>query len=334
LAPTIVDLFIFETKQFAYQYLLVNHNMLLRTSIQRTSTPLATAQRNIMSYGGRRNHDPWNDSYRSHYGGGYGGGKSHGNSYGGSGSNDARDYYYNDRGDNYAVPKQERSEYSDPGSSSYYQPQRREYHSGSGARRTWSPSRPNSRSPDFGSSDYGGGAGASSGFARRSSPTYSSPPHRPWGAGGAARRARKEHFVPHLPPAAYIELSREEPTTTPEPSPKLLVLDLNGALLYRSENKSAAGRVSYPRPFLHNFLAYLMTPEPSGEASPYEVLVWSSAQPQNVRVMVETTFGPWCDGQWGEKPKLEHNEKRLLDVWARDKMNLGGDYRASRSRHR
>jgi hypothetical protein len=108
------------------------------------------------------------------------------------------------------------------------------------------------------------------------------------------------------------------------------VLDLNGALLYRTARTGAGPgkqRNSYARPFLHNFLAYLLTAEPNGEASPYEVLVWSSAQPHNVRGMVEMTFGKWSEGVWDEKPVLPVNEKRLLDVWARDKMDLGHDYR-------
>lgn len=164
------------------------------------------------------------------------------------------------------------------------------------------------------------------------SPTYPSSPPR-WTprsphqkSSEYARKSRKGEFIPHLPPDDYIKLSSEPVVPSSQPTPKLLVLDLNGALVYRSKG-TGPNRRSYPRPFLHNFLAYLMAAEPNGAPSPWDVLVWSSAQPHNVRAMVETTFGPWCDGQWNKRPALPEGEKRLLDVWARDKMNLSvGDY--------
>lgn len=132
--------------------------------------------------------------------------------------------------------------------------------------------------------------------------------------------------------------------------PKLLVLDLNGALVYRSASGMAKTRRAYPRPFLHNFLEYLFGPDADGRA--WEVFVWSSAQPHNVRKMVETTFGPeYSRGVWDQPERTASNEAKeqegeevqmtgdgkqvkdsghLLGVWARDKMSLGENYCGSR----
>ncbi|TXT12149.1 uncharacterized protein COLE_02559 [Cutaneotrichosporon oleaginosum] len=115
-----------------------------------------------------------------------------------------------------------------------------------------------------------------------------------------------------LPPRREYILYSCEPLHSPEvPVPKLLVLDLNGALVYRTE-RGGSPRVAYPRPFLANFLSYVFGNDPDGRG--YEVLVWSSAQPHNVRNMVESTF----------EPSL-YKGSRLLDVWARDKMGLSAN---------
>lgn len=66
---------------------------------------------------------------------------------------------------------------------------------------------------------------------------------------------------------------------------------------------------------------------------PWEAFVWSSAQPHNVRKMVETTFGEkWVQGVWSEEGVIEQDERRrrgegrLLGVWARDKMRLSEEH--------
>ncbi|WVR04065.1 hypothetical protein IAU60_001064 [Kwoniella sp. DSM 27419] len=149
---------------------------------------------------------------------------------------------------------------------------------------------------------------------------------------------RRRDFTPtppplQLPSAEYIKLSQPSAITKNDHVvPKLLVLDLNGALVYR--NRGADLRKSYPRPYLQCFLEYLFLPDPSSPGPhPWEVFVWSSAQPHNVRGMVEGTFGPrWIEGIWEEetvrgREAREGGEGRLLGVWARDKMGLAaGDY--------
>ena len=153
---------------------------------------------------------------------------------------------------------------------------------------------------------------------------------------GRTRSKKKGNFRPHLPPAEYIALSQPSVITSDEPpkvGPKLLVLDLNGALIYRSGSRGTE-RSIYPRPYLGNFLEYLFSPSgKEGEPRAYEVFVWSSAQPHNVRAMVENGFGQkWIEGVYdqeeqGGAERREKGEGRLMGVWARDKMDLNSsDY--------
>ncbi|KIY72494.1 hypothetical protein CYLTODRAFT_486329 [Cylindrobasidium torrendii FP15055 ss-10] len=87
-------------------------------------------------------------------------------------------------------------------------------------------------------------------------------------------------------------------------SRKLIVLDLNGALLHRT--KSSKGiRL---RPHLDLFVAFIFHPTTRDWL---DAMVWSSAQPQNVSRMVSSAFGK--------------HETALLDVWTRDKMDLTPD---------
>ncbi|KAK0213182.1 HAD-like domain-containing protein [Desarmillaria ectypa] len=84
---------------------------------------------------------------------------------------------------------------------------------------------------------------------------------------------------------------------------KLLVLDLNGALLFRPKHRKT--RTCYPRPHLSSFISYLFHPS---TRQWLDTMVWSSAQPKNVGWMVERAFG-----QYVNKLKL---------VWTRDQMGL------------
>jgi hypothetical protein len=154
-----------------------------------------------------------------------------------------------------------------------------------------------------------------------------------------------------LPSQEYIEISHPSRAYADntqqagnQPSTKLLVFDLNGALVYRSATKT-----SNRRPYLSNLLAYVFTAEPpiipdqsqdmTGSVPPraLEAFVWSSAQPQNVRLMVDKAFGStWTQDVWGERAgklgvqeereaRRMRGEGRLLGVWARDKMRLPAD---------
>jgi hypothetical protein len=134
-----------------------------------------------------------------------------------------------------------------------------------------------------------------------------------------------------LPDKEYMELSApfishedEEPGTL---ASKLLVLDLNGTLIYRNKTGSG-GRTSYARPYLGCFFKYIFRTLPDeNQPRPWEVFVWSSAQPHNVRAMLESTFDPaHIDGLWEKElatGSMDMGEKgKVLGVWARDKMGL------------
>ncbi|WWD16750.1 hypothetical protein CI109_101181 [Kwoniella shandongensis] len=135
-----------------------------------------------------------------------------------------------------------------------------------------------------------------------------------------------------LPPPQYLDLSRPSNLIQRDTDiPKLLVLDLNGALVYRTRGTGDSRR-PHPRPYLSCFLQYLFLPEREG-LRPWEVFVWSSAQPHNVRAMVEGAFGQrWIGGIWEPETRegkegLKRGEGRLTGVWARDKMGLNAsDY--------
>ncbi|WVQ73857.1 hypothetical protein IAR50_003438 [Cryptococcus sp. DSM 104548] len=151
------------------------------------------------------------------------------------------------------------------------------------------------------------------------------------------RRVKSEPPMVKLPPDDYLQFAKPTPENkdsliSDDIVPKLLVLDLNGALIYR---RRSSGATPLPRPYLACFLEYLFLPEPKQNDSPrpWEVFVWSSAQPHNVRAMVEACFGQrWIEGVWEDQPEekadaMEAGEGRLIGVWARDKMGLSGlDY--------
>ncbi|KAI4263445.1 MAG: hypothetical protein L6R42_001406 [Xanthoria sp. 1 TBL-2021] len=100
-----------------------------------------------------------------------------------------------------------------------------------------------------------------------------------------------------VPVASYLAQSAIANTKRPTPQPLLLVLDLNGTLLYRPKASSAYR----PRASLESFLSHCI--------SNYKVLIWSSATPQNVTRICSRIFTP-------EQRKL------LLGEWARDTLDL------------
>ncbi|KAL8791403.1 MAG: hypothetical protein Q9213_000019 [Squamulea squamosa] len=100
-----------------------------------------------------------------------------------------------------------------------------------------------------------------------------------------------------VPQAAYLAQSAIATTKRPNPQPLLVVLDLNGTLLYRPKASS-----SYqPRPSLSSFLSHVI--------SNYKVLIWSSAKPQNVTGICSQIF-------------TKAQRKLLLGEWARDTLDL------------
>ncbi|KAL8847409.1 MAG: hypothetical protein Q9221_007555 [Calogaya cf. arnoldii] len=100
-----------------------------------------------------------------------------------------------------------------------------------------------------------------------------------------------------IPLASYLAQTATTTTKRSTAQPLLLVLDLNGTLLYRPKASSAYR----PRPSLESFLSHCV--------SNYKVLVWSSATPQNVTGICSRIF-------------TSKQRKLLLGEWGRDTLNL------------
>jgi len=124
----------------------------------------------------------------------------------------------------------------------------------------------------------------------------------PWGR-------RPHDYVPKLsgnsaplpapvPTKDYLAKSLLKPQALPKAPKQLLVLDLNGTLVYR--RKSDITRPVH-RPELDNFLGYIFTH--------FSVMVWTSAQPENAQRMVNRIF-------------TKEQKDKLLAVWARDTLQL------------
>lgn len=159
------------------------------------------------------------------------------------------------------------------------------------------------------------------------------------------------------PSEEYLNLASAAPNAYWTPSPpshatqrrKLLVLDLNGALLVRSARTEAhvplMQRKVFPRPFLHTFLDYLLaafgpkktrkTPAEPQRMRAYEVCIWSSAQPRSIDEMVGAAFLGWgrsvrlaqgtreqVEAQIRAAPVPEKRIGRVLGVWSRAQMGL------------
>ncbi|KAL0955369.1 hypothetical protein HGRIS_001618 [Hohenbuehelia grisea] len=124
------------------------------------------------------------------------------------------------------------------------------------------------------------------------------------------------------PKPEYLAIAsrKSEMTDNPTAHRKLLILDLNGTLVFRaphpgrSHAKPTGPRIrpSYPRPYMPSFVEYLLHPK---TRSWLDVMIWSSAQPASVNDMVRRCFG--------------ERTKELALVWSRDKLGLTADqYRA------
>ncbi|KAI0052785.1 hypothetical protein FA95DRAFT_1601484 [Auriscalpium vulgare] len=124
---------------------------------------------------------------------------------------------------------------------------------------------------------------------------------------------------PGSPTPSYLALSETPSARLTVPSRKLLILDLNGALLLRSARPPRPARNAPPappqprkvhrRPYLTTLRAYLFS---DATRQWLDVMVWSSAQPHNVGDMVEHSF--------------EGDRVNLLAVWARDTLGLAQDH--------
>ena len=127
-------------------------------------------------------------------------------------------------------------------------------------------------------------------------PLTSNAPNEP----GTARSSRPLQ-PPKIPAASaeYLAQASVEPRKLPSPQPLLVILDLNGTLIYRKHRR-------FPPQFakragLDEFLKTLI--------DNYTVMIWSSSQPLTVGAVCEKLFPT-------------NQRKAVIAEWARDKFGL------------
>lgn len=111
--------------------------------------------------------------------------------------------------------------------------------------------------------------------------------------------ARMQVMERPTPTPYYLVTASQQLETLKAPKKLLVVLDLNGTLLFR---KKFHGNNNFiPRWGLGEFLNYLFTN--------HKVMVWSSARPQNVATMCNQLFN-------------ETESEQLVAIWARDTLRI------------
>ncbi|KAL1964204.1 hypothetical protein VTN77DRAFT_7162 [Rasamsonia byssochlamydoides] len=121
------------------------------------------------------------------------------------------------------------------------------------------------------------------------------------GSGNNGRSPKKSPPPPiaPVPTKEYLEQAAKNPKKLPVAQPLLVILDLNGTLLYRKKRTFPPSFVK--RPGLDNFLKELFTR--------YTVMVWSSSQPATVEAICSKIFSSF-------------HRRGLVAQWARDKLGL------------
>ncbi|KAL7949149.1 HAD-like domain-containing protein [Trichoderma barbatum] len=108
------------------------------------------------------------------------------------------------------------------------------------------------------------------------------------------------------PTPLYIAQSLSLTASLPQPRRILVIMDLNGTLLYRPNKRNPFNFIQ--RPHARQFLDYCV--------DTFHVAIWSSARPENVDKMVSQLLSP------------QQRAKCLL-IWGRDKFGLSpADYSA------
>ncbi|KAK5656141.1 hypothetical protein OQA88_4901 [Cercophora sp. LCS_1] len=101
------------------------------------------------------------------------------------------------------------------------------------------------------------------------------------------------------PTEGYLLRAALEPTRAQSAQPLLVVMDLNGTLLYRPQSHKP--RFFHERPGAREFLDYCI--------NNFTVVVWSSAKPENVEYMCKQLF-------------TDEQLLKVVAVWGRDRFGL------------
>lgn len=113
------------------------------------------------------------------------------------------------------------------------------------------------------------------------------------------KKEPKIYLPAPIPSFKYLAQASLQAEVIAPPSRKLVILDLNGTLIYRPNSRKQP-RKMVARPNLQQFLAYLF--------DNFAVMVWSSAKPENVNVLVEIGLGEY--------------RHHLIACWGRDTLGL------------
>lgn len=97
----------------------------------------------------------------------------------------------------------------------------------------------------------------------------------------------------------YLRACFPSPSKLRLPQHLLIVIDLNGTLLYRPNRKKPT--LFHMRPHAQTFLKYCV--------DTFKVVIWSSARPENVKAMCNTILTPDI-------------RSRVAAIWGRDKFGL------------
>ncbi|KOS19042.1 putative FCP1-like protein domain-containing protein [Escovopsis weberi] len=108
------------------------------------------------------------------------------------------------------------------------------------------------------------------------------------------------------PHPLYLAQSLAPPLRVPDARRILVIMDLNGTLLYRPNKRNPFNFIQ--RPHARSFMQYCL--------ETFHVAIWSSARPENVGKMVAQLLTP-------------AQRARLVVIWARDRFGLSpADYDA------
>jgi hypothetical protein len=103
------------------------------------------------------------------------------------------------------------------------------------------------------------------------------------------------------PRSGYLSRSNAAPRRLPQPKSLLIILDMNGVLVFRKRRT----KTFTPRPNLYPFLDYLF--------ANHHVMIWSSGMPENVERTIREALS-------------DVQREKLLAVWSRDKLRIPGPF--------
>lgn len=109
---------------------------------------------------------------------------------------------------------------------------------------------------------------------------------------------RVQDPIPPKATADYMARACSDPEYISTPQPLLVILDLNGTLIFRRRKK---GGNFVKRPGLDKFIAYLFRN--------FTVMIWTSSRPETAANIVKQIFA-------------HTTHRKLIDIWARDTLGL------------